>query len=296
MTVKNGFKKAMALVLSVFVIVTFSGCDGNINSADTKIKNLTVEYIDVGQGDSTLIQLPDGRNMLIDGGTQATSNQITEHIKNLGIESIDIVVATHPHEDHIGGLDDIINSFEIGEVFMPQISEKDMPDTRIYEQFLEAVKAKGCSVSRAAAGTLISSEDHLKIDCLSPAESDYGNLNNYSAVIRVIYYDITFLFMGDAETEIENRLMKDYPELEADIVKAGHHGSTTSNSAKFIKKLSPSVAVISCGIDNRYRHPRPEILSRYRKVGADIYRTDTQGDITVKCNGRSYTVSTEKQT
>lgn len=294
MTVKTGFKKAMALVLSVFVIVTFSGCDGNINSADTKIKNLTVEYIDIGQGDSSLIRLPDGRNMLIDGGTQATANQITEHLKNLGIDSIDIVVATHPHEDHIGGLDDVINNFEIGEVFMPQISERDMPTTRIYEHLLTAVKSKGCSVSRAAAGTVISNEDHLKIDCLSPAESDYGNLNNYSVVIRMIYYDITFLFMGDAETEIENRLIKDYPDLDADIIKVGHHGSTTSSSTKFIKKISPAVAVISCGIDNRYGHPRPEILSRYRKAGTDIYRTDKQGNITVKCNGRNYTVSTEK--
>lgn len=294
MKVTFGFKRALALLMSVFIVVSFCGCSDNYNRTDSQLKDLTVEYIDIGQGDSSLIRLPDGRNMLIDGGTQATANQITEHLKNLGIDSIDIVVATHPHEDHIGGLDDVINNFEIGEVFMPQISERDMPTTRIYERFLTAVKSKGCSVSRAAAGTVISSEDHLKIDCLSPAESDYGNLNNYSVVIRMIYYDITFLFMGDAETEIENRLIKDYPDLDADIIKVGHHGSTTSSSAKFIKKISPAVAVISCGIDNRYGHPRPEILSRYRKAGTDIYRTDKQGNITVKCNGRNYTVSTEK--
>lgn len=294
MTVKNGFKRAIALVLSVLIIVTFSGCDSNINSTDTKIKDLTVEYIDIGQGDCSLIRLPDGRNMLIDGGTQATANQLTEHLKNLNITDIDILVATHPHEDHIGGLDNVINNFSIGEVFMPQISKEDMPTTRIYEQFLEAVKAKGCSVTRAAAGTVISNEEHLEICCLSPASSNYGNLNNYSVVIKMTYYDITFLFMGDAETEIEKQIMKDYPDLGADVIKVGHHGSVTSSSAKFIKQISPAVAIISCGIDNRYGHPRPEILSRYQKSGADIYRTDKQGNITVKCNGRNYTVSTEK--
>ncbi len=293
------FKRLLSLVLCLIVLsCSLSACSFNLGEiVSTTLPEsdvLTVHYIDVDQGDSSLITFPDGKTMLIDGGPQYNSYNLINYISNLGIETIDLLVATHPHEDHIGGLADVLENFTVGEVFMPNISEADTPTTRVYEHFLTAVLNEGCAVNEAKAGTIILKEEGITAECISPNGTDYGNLNLYSAVIRLQFNDIKFLFMADAEAKNESQIISDGYDIDADILKIGHHGSTTSSSKNFIKNVSPTVGIISCGEGNRYGHPHDEILDLYDDMGTDVYRTDLNGTVKVECKGNNYTVSQEK--
>ena len=237
---------------------------------------LRVSFIDVGQGDSEFIELPNGETLLIDAGTNETGADVVNYIESLGYSSIDYVVGTHPHEDHIGGLDDVINSFEIGSVYMPKVTA----DTKTFEDVLDAVAEKGLSINTAKAGVTLVDVDGLSVKMLAPVLDVYDNTNDYSAVIRIVYDDTSFIFMGDAEQYAEDLITGD---VDSDVLKVGHHGSSTSTGETFLERVSPSYAVISCGLGNSYGHPHTETIEKLG--GIPVFRTDEMGTIVATSDG-----------
>lgn len=246
---------------------------------------LRVSFIDVGQGDSEFIELPNGETMLIDAGTNETGKNVVDYIKSLGYTSIDYVVGTHPHEDHIGGLDDVIKTFDIGSIYMPKVTA----DTKTFEDVLDAAESKNLMINTAKSGVSIMDTEDLSVKFLAPTLDIYENTNDYSAVVKVVYGDTSYLFTGDAE-EFSESLITD--DVNADVLKVGHHGSSTSTSTEFLKKVSPASAVISCGKDNSYGHPHSETLQKLADMGTAVYRTDELGTIVSVSDGKTITFDT----
>lgn len=248
---------------------------------------LRVNYIDVGQGDSIFIQLPNNETMLIDAGEAYKSDNVINYLNNLGITKIDYVIGTHPHTDHIGGLEEVINTFDIGSIYMPRASST----SKTYEDLLTTISSKGLKVKTAKSGVVVLDEDNLKLEFIAPNSDSYSELNNYSAVLKLTYLDNTFLFMGDAETLSEDEITN---EIKADVIKVGHHGSDSSSSLEFVKKVSPEYAIIMVGEGNSYNHPYQSIIDRYESVGAKVLRTDLDGNIICDCDGSTVTCDGDK--
>lgn len=233
--------------------------------------SLKVYFFDVGQADSMLIQ-NNGENMLIDAGNNEDGEMLVNNLKTLGVEKIDYLVGTHPHEDHIGGMDDIIKNFSIGKIFMPSVST----NTKTFEDVIDAAKNKGLQIETPKIGdkfTVGSANCNVVY-----VGDDKENLNLSSIIIKLEYNKLNYLFTGDAEAEIENKI--DVGKIN--ILKVGHHGSDTSSSEKLVKEAAPEVAIISVGKDNSYGHPSDKIIKRYEEVGSKIYRTDEVGNIFIE--------------
>ena len=249
--------------------------------------NLQVHFIDVGQGDSILIQLPNGQTMLIDGGKQSEGDRLLEYLTSMKVTTIDFLIATHPHEDHIGGLPAVIEELNVRNIYMPRVAH----NTRIFEDLLLAIGDKGLTINTAKAGVDIVSVPDLQISFVAPVDDYYEDLNNYSGIIRLTYKDNAFLFTGDAEAKSEKQITAD---ISANVLKAGHHGSNTSTTSGFLKKVDPEIAVISCGKDNSYGHPHDEIMDRLNRAGVKVYRTDERGTVRITSDGVRVDVVTEK--
>ena len=247
-------------------------------------KTMTVQFIDVGQADSTLILLPDGEVMLIDAGGNASADALAGYLRETGIEKIDYLVGTHPHEDHIGGLDKVIDSFKIGKIYLPKVDDTQVPTTQTYEDVLSAIDDKGLTVTKGQGGVTVKRTDSLQISLIAPNSGKYAGLNSYSIAVKLSYGERSFLITGDAETDSEKEMLEKF-DVKADVLKCGHHGSSTSTSAAFLKAVSPRYAVLSCGADNKYGHPHKETLQRLTKAGCEIYRTDEDKTITATCDG-----------
>lgn len=291
MSTKRNKKKsplpAIIVLLLIIIPSVFSAVNNQLNqdkpiSAPDNDNNMIVHFLDVGQGDSEFIEFPDGKCMLIDAGTAEYSQTVTEAIENYGYSAIDYVVATHPHADHIGAMADVVESFDVGEIYMPKVSF----NTKTFENLLTAISDKGMSINTAKAGVEIYSDSMLKMEFLAPVSDSYDDLNNYSAVLKITYGNYSFLFTGDAEDISENEmLLNDSSALASDVLKVGHHGSDSSSTAEFLSAVQPEYAVISCGEGNSYGHPHSETLDRLNAIGTQIYRTDKQGAVTVICDG-----------
>jgi competence protein ComEC len=251
---------------------------------------LRVHFLDVGQGDCILVQFPNGQNMLVDAGKNDSAGTIIEYLQAMGITSLDYLVGTHPHEDHIGSLDQVIMRFPAGKVFLPKATAT----TRTYRDLLEAIAGKGLKVTTAKAGVSILDEEGLSVRVLAPLSSSYEDLNNYSAVIKITYGEISFLLTGDAEAESEKEILESSAEIRADVLKVAHHGSSTSTTPAFLSMVKPEYAVISLGADNEYNHPHATTLTKLKKSGANILRTDEKGTIVFTTDGKSIKVETEK--
>lgn len=276
--------KLSFLIIFLFLF-SLSGCV-NTNAANNGL--LKVHYIDVGQADSIFIELPDSKNMLIDAGNNPDGELVVDYIKNLGYSKIDYIIGTHPHEDHIGGMDNVIDSFEIGNVYLPKTDPGQTPTTKTYESVLTSIQNKGLKITAAKSGVSIFSSDSLKADFIAPNSDSYENLNNYSAVIKLTYGSNSFLFTGDAEKNSESEITAD---IKADVLKVGHHGSSTSTSDSFLQKVDPSYAVISVGTNNKYGHPAAETIETLQNAGVKIYRTDELGSILITSDGNNITVN-----
>lgn len=286
--------KKIRIILLICLCLLVVGCANPFVESDDKTSvstfsgdTLRVNYIDVGQGDSIFIQLPNKETMLIDAGEAYKSDNVINYLNNLGITKIDYVVGTHPHTDHIGGLENIVNTFDIGSIYMPKATST----SKTYEDLLTTISNKGLKVKTAKSGVVVLDEDNLKLEFIAPNSDSYSNLNNYSAVLKLTYLDNTFLFMGDAETLSEEEITS---EIKADVIKVGHHGSDSSSSVEFVKKVSPEYAIIMVGEGNSYNHPYQSIIDRYESVGAKVLRTDLDGNIVCDSDGKEVSCSEDK--
>lgn len=245
---------------------------------------LEVHFIDVGQGDCTLIKYGE-HAMLIDAGNNSKGTLVQLYLKNQGIEKLDYVIGTHPDADHIGGLDVIITKFDCETIMMPEIEK----DTKTYNEVIDAMKYRNYENSPPAAGTIFPLGS-AEFTVVAPVNYGYGdNTNNYSIGILLEYGETRFLFTGDAESEAEADMLTEGIDLSADVFKAAHHGSASANTAEFLDAVNPSFAVISCGEGNSYGHPHAEVLSSLEERDIMVFRTDIQGTITAVSDGKKIT-------
>lgn len=250
---------------------------------------LKVHFIDVGQGDSEFLELPNGQTMLIDAGEAEYGSGIVSYIKGLGHTKIDYLIASHPHADHIGGMATVVNGLNIGKIYMPKKSTT----TKTFEGLLTAIKNKGLQVNTAKAGQNLLKAGNLNIDIIAPVNITGDDLNQYSAVVKVTYGANRFLFMGDAGSTSEAQISAD---VSADVLKVGHHGSNTSTSQTFLNKVRPKYAVIEVGKGNSYGHPTAATLTKLQNIGAAIYRTDNDGTIIFTSDAKTITINKKSAT
>ena len=294
--IKRNFFEILIILLAFLIINNQDKIKNLFNQNNNQNQNdyintnndlLKVHYLDVGQGDSIFIELPNNETMLIDAAESYQSENIINYLKNLNYQKIDYVIGTHPHTDHIGGLKDIINTFEIGKIYMPKV----VSTTKTYESLLMAIKDKNLKINTAKAGTSIIDTDALKINILAPNNNTYTELNNYSVVTKITYGTTKFLFMGDAEKLSENEIKED---VTADVIKIGHHGSNTSSSIDFIKKVNAKYGIISVGLNNKYNLPKEETITNWENSGTKIYLTSTNGTIRASSDGTNIKIESEK--
>lgn len=246
---------------------------------------LEVVALDVGQGDSIFLQSTSGKTMLIDAGESKAFDAIDDFLQLRGVSKLDMVIATHPHSDHIGGMRQIIKKYDISRFYMPEVAHT----TVTYEKMLAALDDRGVEVRFLNADAYLPWDDDVEISVLSPLKGvEYNDLNDWSAIIRVKFGDTAILFTGDAEANAERLALNAYgaQALEADVLKLGHHGSSTSTGNAFLDAVNPRYAIASLGADNDYGHPHQETLQKLKDAGIELFRTDKNGNIRILLTGR----------
>lgn len=273
-------KKLFCFWFTLLFILNLSACAPKTTLVIQTQDHLILHFIDVGQGDSVFIEYPNSPDsLLIDAGDKQYGYKVSKYIKDLGYNEITSVVATHPHSDHIGGLVEVFENFEVKSFYMPNARE----ETKVFQNLLESVQNEGLEPIFAKQSLAIVQSESFSAKFLSPVSKNYKDINDYSAVVKIEYIDNEFLFMGDATSLVEKEILNN---CEADVVKVGHHGSKTSSSQEFVDKTGARIAIFSVGLDNSYSHPNGLVLKRWLNLGANILRTDTGGSITIKSNGR----------
>ena len=248
--------------------------------------NVTIKFIDVGQGEAILIALPE-KTMLIDAGPTGSAPKIAQVLQELGRNKIDYLVATHPDEDHIGGMADVISNTQIGTIYAPNKTN----NTATYRKFLTAIQNNNLQITLAEAGTIIDQTDSYKLEILWPKkDANFPETNDYSIIIKLTVGNKTFLFTGDAPT---NAILNSNPG-HIDVLKLSHHGSRTGTTEVLIHKLSPTYAVLSYAVDNSYGHPMQSVLNALHKHSVEVWGTGANGTITITCDGTTIDISSEK--
>ncbi|WP_035293970.1 ComEC/Rec2 family competence protein [Clostridium sp. KNHs214] len=300
------FKKSIFLFLSIMISAfLLVGCtnsstnnpsnkdtrNNNNNTEETYKKskdNILVHYINVGQGDSILIQV-NNKNMLIDAGPKDSKDKLLSYLNKINVKRLDYFITTHPHEDHIGGASYVIKSLNIANFYAP----KKTHTTKTYRDMINSLKSKNLKIHVAKEGVILDLGKDVVCEMLSPNRSNYEDLNDYSPIIKLKYKDNKFLFTGDAETLVEKDVLSKKYDVSADVLKLGHHGSVSSTSADFLKNVNPKITIATSGKDNKYGHPHRETVSKLKKINCKLYRSDLDGNILVSGDGKNIEVITK---
>ncbi len=292
---------SVAILVIAIIATLFSGIEEDFKIENTKVvhtitaeesenivlegeNHLQIHFFDVGQADSIFL-IQKGKSMLIDAGNNEDGDWIVQQIKRLGIQKIDYLIGTHPHEDHIGGMDDVIQNFEIGTIYMPKVQT----NTKTFEDVLDAILEKNMTVTTPTIGHKFNvGEVECEVMlCGSGTKEEQKNLNLSSLVIRANYGEQSYLFMGDSEKE--NEKLRSWPQTN--VLKVGHHGSDTSSGETFLTQVLPQLAIIQVGEGNSYGHPKQATLDKLKKIGTLVYRTDEKGNIVIESDGKKNKVS-----
>lgn len=291
---KKGIIWVIGCIIAVVagVIFGFGGNDDDGGEIGAELLPLKVHYIDVGQGDSIFIQSGED-TMLIDCGEIGKDDEVKAYLDKLGITQIDYLIGTHPHSDHMGCMDKIVEAYDIGEIILPHLDDSDVPTTKYFQRFLTAVENKGMTITEAEADRVIKINT-AECKIIAPCSDDYSNANNYSVGIIMTYGENSFIFTGDAEKLAEKEMIDSGKLQDIDVYKVGHHGSDTSSSEEFLEVIKPDIAVISCGEGNSYGHPCDITLEKLSKYTDKVYRTDISGSVVITSDGKTLSVTEEK--
>ncbi|AQW24158.1 ComEC/Rec2 family competence protein [Clostridium perfringens] len=278
-------KKIISSIIGIIVVLLagYFGIDLTQDSKVPKDSELMISYMDVGQGDAEYIKV-NGNDILIDAGPRSNSKELLEQLKAKNIDDFELVIATHPHEDHIGGMVDVFKEYEVKAFYSPKITHT----TKTYENLVKAVKDEGLKTKELKGGMVIDLGEGAKFEVFTPQKSEYEELNDYSPIMKLSFGDTSYLFTGDAEKLAEEEALAKYKtSLDSDVIKFGHHGSSSSSSNAFIEAVSPKYGIISCAKDNKYGHPHRETLDIIKKYNIKTFRTDTDGEIILTSDGKS---------
>lgn len=261
-------------------------------TADISGFPFSAHFISVGQADCELI-ISDDKTILIDSGEVNSYLKINAYLQSQNVTEIDYFILTHGHSDHIGSAKDIIENYKINNIIMTKYSNENMPDTNLYNEFLTAVSNSSAKAYAAVPGDEYKITDDCKFTIIAPND-DYKEINNSSVVVRVDYKDKSFLFQGDAEKKSEKDILKQDFNLNADVIKLGHHGSKTSSTDDYLDAVNPTFAIISCGVNNQYNLPSEETIQKLNDRKIQFCRTDVNGTIVIATDGNELYMSTEK--
>lgn len=283
----NKFFKILSSIFIVIIFILFFNLNNNANFKNKMI----IHYIDVGQGDCILIQV-NNKNLLIDSGPSTNRKYLLNYLKKINIKKFDYIIATHLHDDHIGNMDTIIKRYNVEKFYSPKVTTSS--DT--FDSLLSALVDKNLKINVLKKGSSqINLGKNVTLKVLSPSKDfTSDNLNNYSPIIKINFLNNSFLFTGDAETSDENLVLFENNDLKADVLKVGHHGSSTSTSLDFLNSVDPSVAIISVGKNNSYGHPSQKVLSLLDESNIKTLRTDISGNIIVISDGKNISITNIK--
>lgn len=281
-------KGTILLVLCLLITTVTCGCDVSDNT-QVSYSGLTVSFIDIGQGDSILLQCKD-ESMLIDAGENDKGDTVVNYLESHNATNLKYAVGTHPHSDHIGGMDTVLKNIQTDTLICPKVTY----NSKTWKDVETEAKSQNTKIEYANAGESYTLGD-ATFTIISPKKNHiYSDCNNYSVVIKADYGENSFLFTGDAEKLVEDEILESNYNIKADVLKVGHHGSSTSSSEKFLNKVSPKYAVISCGVNNEYGHPHKETLEKLKERNIKTYRTDLEGTVVAQSDGKEIRFSTEK--
>jgi len=280
---KPWLKYILIFTLAAFLTIAVVAVYKTNTKTNINLENrMVTHFIDVGQGDCILIQV-NNKNLLIDSGTSESASKVIRYLKNNNITKLDYVVETHPHDDHIGGMARVIKTFKVNEFYAPKATSS----SQSFEDMVRALKSKGLKIKIAKPNITLDLGPNTNCIMLSPNRATYKDTNNYSCALKVSYKNSTYLFTGDMQKLSEGEILDKGYDLKAQVLKVAHHGSNTSTTEEFLNRVSPQIAVISCGAYNSYGHPNKETLDKLTKLNCIIYRTDLDKDIVLVSDGIS---------
>lgn len=282
-------KYLFIVLLSILISFMTLSCNSIKNNLNRNFQpedgKMLVHYIDVGQGDSILIQV-NKKNLLIDSGPKSDKKKLFDYLSESNLDKLDYVIATHPHEDHIGNMSEVIDDYDVLNFYAPKIQST----TKTFEKMIDSLKGKNLKINVLKKGiNSIDLGENIKVTVFSPSKDSYEDLNNYSPVIKIQYVKTSFLFTGDAQKDVEKEILTSNEDISADVLKVGHHGSSTSTTKEFLNKVHPSIGVISVGSDNSYNHPNSDTIKRLKDGKVTIYRTDKDGTVVLCSDGSNIT-------